>query len=311
MRQAGRYMAAYRKLREKYSFEQLCLIPELAAEVTLQPIQAFDVDAAILFSDILFPLTLFGVELSFDPKPVLVSQPWLTLQPPRDITSALQERLSGIYEATQMLSTQLDRPLIGFAGAPWTLAAFLIEGGASQNWERAQQAIRYQPTLFRALLLGLEEIVIAHLTLQIQAGCHAVQLFDSLSHLVPDEHLHDLVIGPLQRICQRIPPCPFIYYKASKRFLKDCLQNRPAFGLSLDETVDITSIRSSIPPSIALQGNLDPALLLSPTLPDAVRRIRESLSNDPGFIFNLSQGIPPSTPESIIHTLVQLLRKPL
>jgi uroporphyrinogen decarboxylase len=306
MRQAGRYMPSYQALRSKYSFEQLCLTPELAVAITLQPIHEFDVDAAILFSDILFPLRLFGIDLSFEPKPVLSGQNWKHLKAPKDPLAALNELFPGIYQATRELVASLDRPLIGFAGAPWTLAAFLMEHGASSSWDKAILSIQTDKAKLLSLIASLEDIIVAHLTLQIEAGCHAVQLFDSLSHLVPEEHLNDLIIKPMQRIHKRLPACPFIYYKSSKTLLPYLIQE--PIALSFDETVDIVHIRNKVPTHIAIQGNLDPALLTSADLPTAVNRICTEMRLDHAFIFNLSRGIPPTTPVSTIHNLLDLIR---
>ena len=306
MRQAGRYMPSYQALRNRYSFEQLCLTPELAVTVTLQPILEFDLDAAILFSDILFPLRLFEIDLSFEPRPILSGQNWKSLKVPKEPLAALKQLLPGVYQAASALVVSLDRPLIGFAGAPWTLAAYLIEQGASNSWEKAVLSIQADKPKLLSLISYLEDIIVAHLTLQIEAGCHAVQLFDSLSHLVPEEHLNDLVIEPMQRIQKRLPVCPFIYYKASYTLLPFLLQKPMA--LSFDETVDMASIRDIVPSHIAVQGNLDPSLLSSDELPSIVHRICNEMSQDQGFIFNLSRGIPPTTPPSAIHHLLDLIR---
>ena len=212
MRQAGRYMSSYRKLKESYSFQDLCLIPELAAQVTLQPIETFDFDAAILFSDILLPLIAIGVTTIFrdGQGPLLVGPGWERVCPPFDMTSALQETIPGVYQAATLLSASLDRPLIGFSGAPWTLAAYLIEGEASTTWPKTRAALQQHPKHVLKLVRSLEEMVVSHLTLQIQAGVDAIQLFDSRSSLLPDPLFQEFSVQPILRIIRRLPTCPAI-----------------------------------------------------------------------------------------------------
>ncbi len=304
-------MSSYRALRKRFSFHDLCLIPELAVQVTLQPVEAFDVDAAILFSDILFPLITLGVQTVFRDSggPLLIGPGIDALAHPFDITSALQETIPGVYQAAALLSSSLDRPLIGFSGAPWTLAAYLIEGEASKTWPKTQAALKNQPAMVHNLVCSLEDLVVSHLTLQIQAGVQAVQLFDSHSSLLPHSLFDRLSVQPLLRIIRRLPPCPAIIYRANTETAPLYLPSTAA--LSCDETVDLTFIRSLVPSSIALQGNLNPILLLGDKeqLVDKIRQICSCMRNDRGFIFNLSGGVPPQTEEETIHLLVETVRE--
>lgn len=311
MRQAGRYMASYRSLRAQYSFHDLCLTPELAARVTCLPIEAFDFDAAILFSDILLPLMALGVHTVFREQkgPQLISQGWATLRPPVDSTSALQETIPGVYRAASLLCHSLDRPLIGFSGAPWTLAAYLIEEEASVSWPKTLNAVLTNLQEVKTLILALEEMVVAHLTLQIQAGVSAIQIFDSHAAILPDDKVEELSIQPILRIIRRLPTCPIIVYKVTDR-TAHFFTSGPA-ALSCDSSVDISSLRASIAPSIALQGNLDPQLLLGSKeiLLQKVRHICSCMREDKGFIFNLSGGVPPQTDEETIRLLIATVRE--
>jgi len=299
MRQAGRYMKSYQKLRKKHSFIELCLTPELAFDVTMQPVDAFDVDAAILFSDILLPLSSLGYTVRFGEKgPTIDGQ----LSPPPDIEAALQEKIGATYTAATLLSTSLDRPLIGFAGAPWTLAAYLIEGGSSKKWSRTKKALQNNLEEVKALLLLLEPLVTIHLKLQLQAGCSILQLFDSQNSLVPPQYFEELCLAPLKRILSQIE-APLIYFKADSSSLSTITH------LSLDHTVPLENIRDRVPKNIALQGNLDPSLLQDPQRAiSTAKEICACMQQDPGFIFNLSGGIPPTTKEETIKKLVETVQ---
>lgn len=299
-------MASYQALRKRYSFTDLCLTPELAVEVTLQPIKTFDFDAAILFSDILFPLKVLGVTPCFEEKDglQLIGPDWTKLCRPTDLAGALKESIGSVYTAAAILAPSLDRPLIGFSGAPWTLAAFLIEGGSSQEFCKARAAL--ESPYFKRLMGLLEDLVIEHIRLQIQAGCHAIQIFDSRIDALPISAREEYSFAPFRRIINRLPPCPVIFYKASASGYP--LVNGTA--LSFDTSVDLSTLRSVLPRSTAIQGNLDPRLLLGPReeLIFQVRHICRSMQEDKGFIFNLANGILPGTDEGAVQCLVETIR---
>jgi len=311
MRQAGRYMQSYQALRKKYSFSQLCLIPELAAQVTLQPIQTFDVDAAILFSDILFPLSTLGYDISFSPRPTISGPPWQQATSPVDIEAALKENIGGTYTAASLLCESLDRALIGFAGAPWTLAAYLIEGGSSRGgssrkWSKVQQALQKNLNEVISLVSCLEPIVTTHLRLQIQAGCNALQLFDSQNALLPPPLFKTLCLLPLKRILSELDSFPLIYFKAASSNITSLSSIAP---LSVDQTISLNNIRHRIPHHLAIQGNLDISLLQEPKKAIATaQQICTCMQHDPGFIFNLSGGIPPTTKEETVRRLVETVQ---
>ena len=304
MRQAGRYMQNYKDLRKKYSFEQLCFIPELCVEVSLQPIRAFDFDAAILFSDILFPLRVLGIDVAFSDAGPMLTLPEKGITLPKGYKEALSTLFHPLYAAARTLTKNLDRPTIGFAGAPFTLLAYILEGKGHTDLSITKKAMLHDPAKLLTLLPCLEEIVISHLEFQIQAGCQAVQIFDSLSWLVPSHLRMDLIIAPLNRILSRLPPCPIIYYKATN----DLLETLPNIPLSLGEDVDLASLAKD--QKRVFQGNLNPALLKLPPqeLSRKVHLICSLMKGHPGFIFNLSSGVPPDTSEDAIRLLVATIR---
>ena len=296
MRQAGRYMTSYQKLREKYSFEELALTPELAAQVTLLPIQEFDFDAAILFSDILFPLTIFGVDVQFldSSAPKIVKKgPFLFH---KDLRAFLEETLSPTYQTIRLLKGQLKKPLIGFAGAPWTLFFFLTSSTSLLLPD------------FETIFSYLENLVLIHLQLQIEAGCDAVQIFDSRADCIPDGFSERLSLLPVTRIVKKLS-CPSIFYKAQSSTISFFNEVVPC-ALSLDGSITLSQARSLLPHPYTLQGNLDPQLLVGEKKPleREVRKILRSMKNDKGFIFNLSQGLSPHTKETHVKLLVDLVR---
>jgi uroporphyrinogen decarboxylase len=216
-----------------------------------------------------------------------------------------------VYQAATMLSSSLDRPLIGFSGAPWTLAAYVIEGESSKEWPKTHAALRNHPPHVQKLISALEELVIAHLSLQIEAGVDAVQIFDSQSSLLPPSLFQEFAILPLQRIVRQLPPCPVIIYTANATTAPLYARTISVGGVSCDNSVDMTTLRTLLPSSVALQGNLNPQLLLGDTrvLTNEIRRICDCMRKDTGFIFNLSGGVPPQTEEKTIRLLVETVRE--
>lgn len=304
MRQAGRYMRSYRKLRDRYSFKDLCLIPELAVQVTMQPVVEFDTDAAIIFSDILLPLLAMNVDVQFTEAGPEVSSPD-TLRIPLNPRQELQAKLSGVYKAIRMVAQSIDRPLIGFIGAPWTLAAYLFEGKSPKTPKRAQQMIEAAPTTVNKVLQALEDLVVAHATLQVEAGCHAIQIFESSILLLDDSQLESFSFSPVKRILSRIQ-IPSIFFPTHAKHLQ-LFSSLPA-ALSLHHDIDLHLLRSSI--SSPVQGNLDPKLLLGPkdTLINEVKKIGKTMKGDRGFIFNLSGGVPKETDENVVRLVIETVR---
>lgn len=309
MRQAGRYLAEYRELRGRYDFLTLCKTPELAAEVTLQPIRRFGMDAAILFADILLPLEAMGAELRFVkgdgpcfPEPVRKRQDIGRLrQPEVDVT------LGYVFEALRLVRRELDgrTPVLGFAGTPWTLAAYLVEGGISKHHHHLLSWSYRDEAGLRELLDRIAEVSVEYLQGQIEAGAQAVQLFDTWGGLLDAERWQRLVRPSVLRILEGIgEQVPVIFYLRGGAHLLPVLGQLPVTGLSLDWRQPLDEVRSIVGPKMVLQGNLDPAALLG--TPEEIRRRTHDLirrgrpSQDGGgyarHIVNLGHGILPMTP---------------
>ena len=320
MRQAGRYLPEYRAVRAKAgSFLELCYNPDLAVEVTLQPIRRFGFDAAILFSDILVVPDALGVDVRFvegeGPKlvPVRTMEEVARLRPER-----LAAHVEPVLEAVRRLRASLPDgvTLIGFSGAPWTLAAYMVEGGGSRDFAQARTLARREPQLFTALIDILTEAVLDYLDRQIEAGAEAVQLFDSWAGALAPSELVRWVIGPTRRIAQglltRHPKIPVIAFpRGIGASYQAFSQAVPVAGLALDTTVPPAWAAATLPGNAVrcLQGNLDPLALLGP-LPAMQAEVDTIMSGMRGtpLVFNLGHGILPQTPPENVLALVRHLK---
>ena len=315
MRQAGRYLPEYRALREKAgSFLKLSRTPELACEITLQPLRRFDLDAAILFADI---LTLAdAMQLEFDivegQGPVLAKP----LRSEKDISAlpALElSKIDYIFETIKMIHSALkDRvPLIGFAGSPWTLAAYLVEGRGSKEFYFLRRMQYQNADLLHQLLSYLSQATASYVSEQIKAGVQVIMLFDTWSGLLDLAHYHLFSLAYIEKIAKKIkkdfPDVPIILYSKNGAM---GLEARAALGvdaLGLDWTVDIGLAREKVGQRVALQGNLDPAVLYASA--DILRReIKNNLlcfGNYPGHIFNLGHGMPADIPLENVSVVIE------
>jgi uroporphyrinogen decarboxylase len=320
MRQAGRYLPEYRAVRSGVgSFLELCYTPELAVEVTLQPIRRYGFDAAILFSDILVVPDALGAEVRF----VEGEGPQLTpLRGEADLArlglSGLHEHLEPVYETVRRLAAALppEVALIGFAGAPWTLAAYMVEGGGSKEFLAARRLARREPLLFGRLIDLLTEAVTLYLSRQVEAGAEALQLFDSWAGVLPEPELRHWCIEPTRRIVEalraRHPDVPVIAFpRGIGASYAAFAREVPVQGLSLDTTVPVAwaarELQGEKP--LCLQGNLDPVALLGDR-GDLVReasRIVGAYGNRP-FVFNLGHGVSQETPPEAVACLVDYLK---
>lgn len=314
MRQAGRYMPAYRALRQKYSFLEMCHHPDLITEVTLLPIQAYDLDAAILFSDILLIPEALGVGLHFaEGGGPVIERP---LNSPRDVEQLPLPDLSSLQFVSQaigQLKGQLNVPLIGFCGAPFTVASYLIEGQTSRDFKKVKRWMLSHPDSFHQLLKLIADWSVQYLNLQIDAGVDAIQLFDSWMYTLAYSQFKEFSLSYLHYMMKGLkdPSIPVILFgRGSSVFATELATIQPA-AISLDWNCDITQMRRLIPHPIALQGNLDPDVLYAPKaiLEKEVNRILDGMEGDPGFIFNLGHGIHPDVPEDAVHTLVDCVKK--
>jgi len=317
MRQAGRYLPEYRALRQRAGdFLELCYSPELSAEATLQPVRRYGFDAAILFSDILVVPDALGCAVAFEqgagPR----------LEPVRDEAAIaglrrdhLLEHLAPVYEAIRQVRRSLPAgtALIGFAGAPWTLAAYMIEGGTSSEFYAARAFALSRPDTFATLIAVLSEAVVEHLNAQITAGADVVQLFDSWAGILPEPEFERWCQAPARGIVTRLkarhPQVPIIAFPrgAGVRY-RSYAQAVPVDGLSLDTTVSLAWARQALP-DVCLQGNLDPAALLAggAVACREARRIVAALVDRP-FVFNLGHGVLPQTDPTAVAALVDYVR---
>ena len=318
MRQAGRYLPEYQKVRSKLSFLELCKSPELAAEVTIQPVDILGVDAAILFSDILIPLEAMGLALEFHenrgpvfPEPVRDRQ-----AVDRLIIPDPEEQLGFVLETIRILRRDLAQkvPLIGFAGAPFTLATYLIEGGSSKFFFDTKKMMFSDPQLYGALLEKITECTSLYLKAQAAAGAQALQIFDSWAGVLAPEDFKHYALPYVQRIIadlKDVTDIPIIYFANNGATLLDLSKTSGADVLGLDWRVDIAKAVEQLGPDISVQGNLDPIALLLPEkgLRERVTRILSGARRARGHICNLGHGIHQFTPPSQAKLFIDLVHE--
>ena len=316
MRQAGRCLPEYRTLKEKYSFLELVRTPELATEVTLQPVRRFGFDAAILFSDILVIPEAMGQGYSF--RETGGVQMDFTVSSASDITrlttDAIEERLHYVTEALRLLKVQLAgrTALLGFSGAPWTLANFMLDGGSAKQHMQALRLLKENPKLLEKLMEKLTIAVTTYLKMQIAAGADAVQIFDTHAGLLPDDLFEEASGKWIQRIVEGLgASVPVIVFAKGTRDWKTML-GLGANVIGIDPAFDLADARKLFPKDIAIQGNLDPELLLNLTpgeLEVTTTQLLEKMRGRPGYIFNLGHGVPPATPLENIASVVNTVQK--
>jgi uroporphyrinogen decarboxylase len=314
MRQAGRYMPEYRRLRERHSILSLIKDPELACEVTLQPIEAFDLDAAIIFSDILPPLEGMGLTLDFvkGEGPVLVP-PVRSVRDIQDLrVPAPEEHLGFTLDAIRLARGVLDSrniALIGFSGAPFTLACYAIEGGTSPHQRRAKRLMLEIPSAWHTLMEKLSHVVGHYLLAQARAGAQALQLFDSWVGALSPADYRRLVLPYSRRAIDiaRAAGVPIIHFGTGTAGLLEAMHEAGGDVLGVDWRTDLDLAWRRVGESVPLQGNLDPVALLAPW-PELKRRINAVLADAGGrarHIFNLGHGILPETPVENVRRLVE------
>ena len=318
MRQAGRYLPEYRAVREKVKFLELCRTPELACEVTLQPVRILGVDAAILFSDILLVCDAMGVQLVLDDDGPQFPQP---LRSRADVDRLHvpdpEQELGYVMEAVRRIRRELagEVPLIGFAGGPWTLAAYMIEGKTSRSFEKAKAALLGDDALAEALLGKIADSVALYLNAQLAAGAQAVQIFDSWAGALSADDYAKLGAPYLARIISQlkldpVAPQPVIVFGVETGELLTLFAQTGAQVVGVDWRVPLSEARKRVGPNVVLQGNLDPASLFLPRekLKARVDRVlADARAAGPGHIFNLGHGILPGTPVESAKALVELV----
>ncbi|HSC89445.1 MAG TPA: uroporphyrinogen decarboxylase [Polyangiaceae bacterium] len=312
MRQAGRYMAEYRALRQHHTLLELCKNPELACEVTLQPIRAHRMDAAILFADILLPLEPMGAPFEFAKgEGPIVHDP---IRTPADIARLrvieAEEGLGYVLEAIRLIRRELEgkTPLIGFAGAPFTLASYLIEGGKSSQYIQTKKLMYSEPVAWAELMHKLAEVVRRYLRAQIEAGAQAVQLFDSWIGALSPEDYATYVQPHVAHILQDVATCgvPVIHFGTGTATLLELQKEAGGTVIGIDHRLTLREARARLGDGVALQGNLEPMLLLAPwqVLAERAARVVAEGRELSGHVFNLGHGIVPEVPEDVVTRLV-------
>lgn len=312
MRQAGRYLPEYRKLKAASSFLEMVRTPALAAEVTLQPLARFPLDAAIFFSDILVVPEAMGQPYGFRDQGGIEMA--FALRDRADVaaltTHRVEQKLEYVAEGLRETGLRLEgkAALLGFAGSPWTLACYMLEGGSAAPFPTAQSWFRERPDDFNSLMEKLTEAVTRYLLMQRAAGADAVQIFDSWAAVCPEADYEGMSLRWIRRIISALPEdFPVILYaKGVGQRVRDLMSVHPR-ALSCDWTVSLPGIASSTHAPKCLQGNLDPSLLCGP--PEAVReqthQLLESMRAFPGYIFNLGHGITPDARLDSVEAMVQ------
>jgi uroporphyrinogen decarboxylase len=316
MRQAGRYMPAYRALRERYGILDLIKRPELACEVTLQPLAEFDLDAAIVFADILPLLEAMGLSLEFvRGEGPLIHNP---LRSAADVDRLRhpepEEALWFTLEAIRLARRELavrGIPLIGFSGAPFTLACYAVEGGASRHQARVKRLMMGEPAVWDALMTKLSDAAGRYLRAQVEAGAQAVQLFDSwCGELSPADYAASVLPYTKRTIdAVRESGVPVIHFGVGTAGLLDCLRETGAGVIGVDWRIDLDAARRRLGPTLAVQGNLDPIALLAPwdALRQRARIVLDQAGEQPGHVFNLGHGVLPETPMDNVKRLVDFV----
>ncbi len=301
MRQAGRYLPEYREIRARHAFLEVCKTPDLAAEVSLQPFRRLGVDAVIVFSDILIPAEAMGLQLEIGdagpnlPNPVRsqADVDRLKIFDPEAETGFLPEAIRRIVK-----SVGPEIPVLGFAGAPWTLACYMVEGKTKEGFATVKRFLYHEPKTFRELLHRIARATIPYLRAQIAAGATAVQLFDTWCGELNAQDYEDFALPAVQEIISAIGgSVPVIYYTRASQHLLPAVARSGASVLSVDWRVDLGEIRKMLGPKIVLQGNVDPAVLLGP--PQKIRDVTLATIGSlwgRGHILNLGHGILQQTP---------------
>lgn len=315
MRQAGRYMREYREIRSKISFLELCKTPELAAEVTLSAVDRLGVDAAIIFADILLIVGPLGVGLEFSKgEGPRIKRPVRSGKAVDRINDFDPESLQYVYDALKITRRALDpkKALIGFAGAPFTVASYMIEGGGSRNYENTKGLMYKDPGAWHTMMEKLSTATASYLNNQIKAGADAVQLFDSWVGCLSRDDYKEFVLPHMKKLISKIhKDTPVIHFGTGTGSLLDLIKESGSQVIGLDWRVDLAKAWRQIGYDKAVQGNLDPVLLFS--TPSEIRRrtkkIMDKAKGRPGFIFNLGHGILPKTPVDNVLALIDFVHE--
>ncbi len=317
MRQAGRCLPEYREIRERLSFIEMCKRPDVACEVTLQPLRRFDLDAAIVFADILLPLEPMGIGFYFAPEggPV-IERPIRSGRDVKDVR-AIDPRteLGHVMETLRLVRREIDgkTPVIGFAGAPYTLASYVVEGGHSKDHARVKALMLTDQPTFTRLLELLAEVVASYLLAQIEAGAQAVQLFDSwVGQLAPFDY-ERFVLPHVRYIVDQVRGhgAPVIYFANGASGMLELVGQAGADVYGVDWRVGLDRAWERLGPDVAVQGNLDPLALLGPpaAIEERVADVLRRAGGRPGHVFNLGHGLVPQTDPENVRILVDAVHR--
>lgn len=311
MRQAGRYMEEYRAVRKNVTFLELCKSPDLCTEVTLQPIEAFGFDNAILFSDILVPIEPMGVELDFNPAPV-IANPVRTLEAADKLRELDPEKdVPFVMETVRKLVKALNVPLIGFSGAPFTLACYMVEGSGSKNYEHIKTLMHTQPQTYRVMMEKLTNSTLKYLQAQIDNGAHVVQMFDTWAGVVSPYDYEKFIFPYVSYIADNLKGAPLIYFAKDSFSFYDIIGKLNCAGMGVDWKTRLTDADERLGKGkYVLQGNFDPVQLFGTkeSIKETALKILEEGKTLKGHIFNLGHGILPPTPRENVDYLVKIVK---
>ncbi len=314
MRQAGRYLPQYMAVRKKVTFLELCKTPELAAEVTIQPIDYLNADAAILFSDILTPVEPMGLKLDFVPGPVFENP----VRTAADIDAlripVMEEDVPYVLETIKILRREFEGrvPLIGFGGAPFTLACYMVEGKGSKDFAQIKRMMYGAPELYAKLMDKITEMDRQYLNAQVRAGAQAIQIFDTWGGIVSPLDYEKYVLPYTQKLINGLDrSVPIIHFVKGAGTMLDIVAKAGSDVMGLDWHVNLGKARDIIGPKIAVQGNLDPTVLYAPKthIEREVKRILDENAGRPGHIFNLGHGILPTVDPEHARFMVECVHK--
>jgi uroporphyrinogen decarboxylase len=317
MRQAGRYLSEYRAIREHHTLLEMCAEPDLATEVTLQPVRRLGVDAAILFADILLPLIPMGIQLEFaaGEGPVIHNP----VRSAADVAALCpvepRESLAHVLQAVRQVRRELDGkvPLIGFAGAPFTLASYLVEGGSSRNYLKTKRLMYAEPETWSQFMQKLAQVIADYLVAQVEAGAQAVQLFDSWAGALTPDDYRQYVLPYSQSIFTALKDSgvPTIHFGTGTASLLSLMKAAGGDVIGVDWQTPLDWAWERLEHRVAVQGNLDPVALFAPApeLEKRVTRILGQAGSLPGHIFNLGHGILPETPVDNVKLVVDLVHE--
>ena len=311
MRQAGRYMPEYMAVRKKVTFLELCKTPELVCEVTLQPVDILGVDAAIVFSDILIPVEPMGIKLDFNPAPS-ISNPIRNLKDVEKlrIIDPLND-VPFVIDAIKLLIKELRVPLIGFSGAPFTLACYMVEGGGSKNFSHIKTLMHTDFKAYDELMNKITVSTAKYLQAQIDGGCPIVQIFDTWAGIVSPNDYSRFIFPYVEKLINILENAHVIYFAKESATFFSKVKELNCVGIGVDWKINLDDAAKVLDNKFVLQGNLDPVLLLADkkTIADETDDILESAKGLKGHIFNLGHGILPETPVENVKFLVDYIHQ--